>query len=78
MPSPMVALPWPITVTVIDNELKTMQEIVNRWQSRFSDEAFLQQMDHMGDVERSEVFGQFMNELKVCASKSATLVEVLA
>ena len=78
MPSPMVALPWPITSTVAASELATMLEIVSRWQERFSSQEFIEDLDNQPEIIRAQVFGQFVNELKVCASKAATLVEVFA
>ena len=78
MPSPTVSIPWPVTSTLLDSELALMQQIVNRWKDRFGSEEFLKELDELDDDERSQLFGQFINELKVLASKSATLVEVLA
>lgn len=74
----MVPLPWPVTATVITNELSTMQEVINRWHSRFSSDDFIQDIDNQPEIIRAQMFAQFVNELKVCASKSATLVEVLS
>ena len=74
----MVALPWPVTSTVAASELATMLEIVSRWQERFSSQEFIEDLDNQPEVIRAQVFGQFVNELKVCASEAATLVEVFA
>lgn len=78
LPSPMVPMPWPVTATVIHAELRTMQDILNRWSERFADAEYVQSVDELDDLARQQWFGQLVNELKVCASKSATLVEVLA
>lgn len=55
-----------------------MLEIVSRWQERFSSPEFIEDLDNQPEQIRAQVFGQFVNELKVCASKAATLVEVFA
>lgn len=70
-------LPWPVTVDTINAELAAMAQIVARWQSRFSDEQFLADFDSAPEMERLQVFAQFTNELKVVASKSATMVEII-
>lgn len=77
LPSPVIPLPWPVTSTVIVSELATMQEVINRWHARFSSDEFIQDIDNQPEIIRAQVFAQFVNEMKVCASKSATLVEVL-
>lgn len=78
LPSPSIPLAWPITATALNGELSAMQEIVSRWQQRFSNDEFLRELDTLPEMSRAEVFAQFINEMKLCASKSATLVEVLA
>lgn len=72
-----IPLPWPVTSETISAELQLMQKIVSRWNDRFSSEDFLVELDGLPEVERLQVFAQFTNELKVLASKSATLVEVI-
>lgn len=78
LPSPSIPLAWPITATTLSSELTCMHEVVTRWKERFADEAFLRQLDSASELDRAELFGQFINEMKVCASKAATLVEVMA
>lgn len=72
-----IPLPWPVTSETISTELEAIHRIVTRWKERFGDEAFLEQLDHSPTVERLQLFAQFTNELKVVASKSATLVEII-
>lgn len=72
-----VPLPWPVTAETISSELNLMAQIVARWKDRFSDEAFLADFDAAPEMERLQMFAQFTNELKVVASKSATLVEII-
>lgn len=69
--------PWPITADLLSGELQLLHSIVERWRARFADEAWVQELDASPDVERDQVFHQFTNEMKVVASKSATLVEVI-
>lgn len=78
LPSPMIQLPWPVTATLINSELDIVQQVVSRWKERFGSEEFIQRLDEADEQERAQLFGQFVNELKVVASKAATLVEVLA
>ncbi len=68
---------WPVTATVLHDELKAMQGIAGRWASRFGSEEFLAEFDALSDEERAAYFVQLVNEMKVVAAKSATLVEVL-
>jgi hypothetical protein len=72
-----IPLPWPVTAETIAAELALMSKIVARWNERFSSEDFLAELDASPEVERMQLFAQFTNELKVLASKSATLVEVI-
>jgi uncharacterized protein YpiB (UPF0302 family) len=69
--------PWPITAELLSGELDLLHAIVERWRARFADEAWLQELDASPDADRDQVFHQFTNEMKVVASKSATLVEVI-
>jgi len=69
--------PWPITVDLLSGELQLLHSIVERWRARFADEAWVQDLDGSPDADRDQVFHQFTNEMKVVASKSATLVEVI-
>lgn len=69
--------PWPITADLLAAELTTLQATVERWRSRFADEKFLQELDALSEFDRDSLFHQFTNEMKVVASKSATLVEVI-
>ena len=69
--------PWPITVDLLSGELQILHSIVERWRARFADEAWVQDLDGSPDADRDQVFHQFTNEMKVVASKSATLVEVI-
>jgi len=69
--------PWPITADLLAGELQLLHTVVERWRARFTDEAWLQQLDASSDAERDQLFHQFTNEMKVVASKSATLVEVI-
>ena len=69
--------PWPITADLLAGELNLLQSIVERWRARFTDEKWLQDLDAAPEAERDQLFHQFTNEMKVVASKSATLVEVI-
>lgn|GEM_PF-4427755 len=69
--------PWPITAELLAGELNLLASVVERWRSRFGDEAWLQALDASSDADRDTLFHQFTNEMKVVASKSATLVEVI-
>lgn len=73
-----IGMAWPITATALQTELGSLKEIATRWCDRFSNEAFVANLDEMPDLDRALVFQQMQNELKVAASKSATLVEVLS
>lgn len=70
-------LSWPVTATVLHDELVSLKDIAARWAERFGNEEFLASFDDMNDLERQLLFQQLVNEMKVVASKSATLVEVL-
>lgn len=74
---PTVPVAWPITSDLLESELAILLQIAGRWHERFSNEEFLQMLDSLPEVERLELFAQFANELKVVATKSASLVEVL-
>lgn len=72
-----IPLPWPVTSETINAELSAIQAIITRWKERFGDENFLEHLDTLPTIDRLQFFAQFTNELKVVASKSATLVEII-
>lgn len=77
IPTASAPIPWPITVDLLSSELAILIQVASRWHERFSDEDFVQHLDSLPEIERTEVFVQLANELKVVATKSASLVEVL-
>ncbi len=70
---------WPISQAALNTEMKTLLEAVQRLQEATCDEEFLR--GHIATLPASEqqfFLLQIVNELKLVAAKSATLVEVLS
>lgn len=73
----MTTNPWPVTSEVLHKELESLQEIVTKWAERFGSEQYVTELDREPELFRDQIFNQFVNEMKVVAAKSATIVEVL-
>lgn len=70
---------WPIAQETLLRELEALEAISRRWRERFADKEYVESLDtDVTDMERAETFEQFVNEMKLCASKAAVLVEVVS
>ena len=70
---------WPVAQDTLATELEALEGISRRWRERFTDSEWVGSLDtELSEMERAEVFEQFVNEMKVAASKAAVLVEVVS